>query len=85
MRSIWIATGRDADFREHTVEDIYVFESSFDAYKFIAGIKHYKDIPVEVSHQHWSVEEHPINSSKMDAILDFHRTHKDESNDFRHD
>lgn len=80
MRSIWIAVGRDADFGEdHTVEDMYVFESSFDAHKFIAGIKHYKDIPVKVRNQSWSVEEHPINPSKLDAIMDFYKTHRETS------
>jgi hypothetical protein len=81
MRSIWIAVGRDADFGEdHTVEDMYVFESSFDAHKFIRGIKHYMDIPDKVRNQDWSVEEHPINPSKLDAIMDFYKTHKEETN-----
>ena len=54
MRSIWIAVGRDADFGEdHTVEDMYVFESSFDAHKFIRGIKHYMDIPEKIRNQDW--------------------------------
>lgn len=82
MRSIWIAVGRDADFGEdHTVEDMYVFESSFDAHKFIAGIKHYKDIPDKVRNQSWSVEEHPINPNKMEAIIDFYRTHKEDNHE----
>ena len=81
MRSIWIAVGRDADFGEgHTVEDMYVFESSFDAHKFIRGIKHYMDIPEKIRNQDWSVEEHPINPSKLDAIMDFYKTHKEETN-----
>ena len=82
MRSIWIAIGRDPEFGvEHTVEDVYVFESSFDAYKFIAGIKHYKDIPARIRNQDWSVDEYPINPNKMEAIIDFHRTHKEETNE----
>jgi len=82
MRSIWIAIGRDNAFGEsHTTEDVYVFESSFDAHKFIAGIKHYKDIPAEVRNQSWSVEEYPINPNKMEAIIDFYRNHKEESNE----
>jgi hypothetical protein len=77
MRSIWIAIGRDSLFGdEHTVEDVYVFESSFDAYKFIAGIKHYNDIPEAIRNQVWSVDEYPINGSKLDAIMDFYKTHK---------
>jgi len=81
MRSIWIATGRDAEFGDtHTVEDMYVFESSFDAHKFIRGIKHYMDIPEKIRNQDWSVEEHPINPSKLDAIMDFYKTHKEETN-----
>lgn len=77
MRSIWIAMGRDDAFGDaHTVEDVYVFESSFDAYKFIAGIKHYKDIPERIRNQKWSVDEYPINPNKMEAIIDFHKTHK---------
>ena len=82
MRSIWIAIGRDNAFGEsHTTEDVYVFESSFDAHKFIAGIKHYKDIPAEVRNQSWSVEEHPINPNKMEAIIDFYRTHKEDNHE----
>ena len=82
MKSIWIAIGRDNAFGEsHTTEDVYVFESSFDAHKFIAGIKHYKDIPAEVRNQSWSVEEYPINPNKMEAIIDFYRNHKEESNE----
>jgi hypothetical protein len=69
--------GRDDAFGDaHTVEDVYVFESSFDAYKFIAGIKHYKDIPERIRNQKWSVDEYPINPNKMEAIIDFHKTHK---------
>lgn len=80
MRSIWIAVGRDPDFGEsHTTEDLYVFESSFDAHKFIAGIKHYKDIPEAIRNQKWSVEEHPINPNKMEAIIDFYKTHKEDN------
>jgi len=82
MRSIWIAMGRDDAFGDaHTVEDVYVFESSFDAYKFIAGIKHYKDIPERIRNQHWSVDEYPINPNKMEAIIDFHKTHKEDSDE----
>jgi hypothetical protein len=82
MRSIWIAIGRDPDFGvDHTVEDVYVFESSFDAHKFIAGIKHYKDIPAEIRNQSWSVDEYPINPNKMEAIIDFYKTHKEDSHD----
>jgi hypothetical protein len=82
MRSIWIAIGRDPDFGvDHTVEDVYVFESSFDAHKFIAGVKHYKDIPEAVRNQSWSVAEYPINPNKMEAIIDFHKTHKEDSDD----
>ena len=82
MRSIWIAIGRDPEFGvDHTVEDVYVFESSFDAYKFIAGIKHYKDIPEQIRNQDWSVEEYPINPNKMEAIIDFYRTHKEDSHE----
>jgi hypothetical protein len=69
--------GRDDAFGDaHTVEDVYVFESSFDAYKFIAGIKRYKDIPERIRNQKWSVDEYPINPNKMEAIIDFHKTHK---------
>jgi hypothetical protein len=82
MRSIWIAIGRDDAFgHTNTTEDVYVFESSFDAYKFIAGIKHYKDIPERIRNQDWSVDEYPINPNKMEAIIDFYRTHKEDSHD----
>jgi len=82
MRSIWIAIGRDPEFGvDHTVEDVYVFESSFDAHKFIAGIKHYKDIPERIRNQDWSVDEYPINPNKMEAIIDFYRTHKEDSHE----
>ena len=81
MRSIWIAVGRDADFGiHHTVEDFYVFESSFDAHKFVRGVKNYMDIPDKVRNQDWSVEEHPINPSKLDAIMDFYKTHREVTN-----
>jgi hypothetical protein len=82
MRSIWIAIGRDPEFgAEHTTEDVYVFESSFDAHKFIAGVKHYKDIPEAIRNQKWSVAEYPINPNKMEAIIDFHRNHKEDTNE----
>ena len=72
MRSIWIATGRDANFGEdHTVEDICVFESSFDAYNFIAAIKHSRELPEKVRNQDWSVNEIPIHPNKTEALIDF--------------
>ena len=81
MRSIWIALGRDTDFGiHHTVEDFYVFESSFDAHKFVRGVKNYMDIPDKVRNQDWSVEEHPINEKKISALLNFHSTHKEDTN-----
>ena len=82
MKSIWIVLGRDSEFgKSHVVEHLYVFESSFDAYKFIAGIKHYKDIPEAIRNQVWSVDEYPINPNKMEAIIDFYKTHKKDSHE----
>jgi len=82
MRSIWIATGRDAEFGDtHTVEDIYVFESSFDAHKFIAAIKHSRELPEKVRNQNWSVDEMPINPNKTEALIDLYQNHKERAND----
>jgi len=82
MRSIWIATGRDAEFGDtHTVEDIYVFESSFDAHKFIAAIKHSRELPEKVRNQDWSVDEMPINPNKTEALIDLYQNHKERAND----
>jgi len=82
MRSIWIAVGRDADFGEdHTVEDMYVFESSFDAHKFISAIKHSRELPAKVRNQDWSVNEMPIHPNKTEALIDLYQNHKERAND----
>jgi hypothetical protein len=72
MRSIWIAIGRDPEFgTSTTVEHIYVFESSFDAYKFVNRIQDYDHLPAEARAVKWSVEEHPINLNKVPALNEF--------------
>ena len=78
MRSIWIATGRDAEFGDtHTVEDIYVFESSFDAHEFIEATKHSSELPEKVRNQDWSVDEMPIHTNKTEALIDFYKIHRE--------
>jgi len=71
MRSIWIAVGRDADFKNHGVEHVYVFESSFDAYKFVNSTKGYYHLPEIARTVSWEVTEHPINENKIRALNEF--------------
>ena len=77
MRSIWIAVGRDADFKNHGVEHVYVFESSFDAHGFVNRTKRYTHLPIEARTLDWSVTEHAINESKVRALTDFSETYDD--------
>ena len=82
MRSIWIATGRDAEFGDtHTVEDICVFESSFDAYDFIAATKHSRELPEKVRNLIWAVNEMPIHPNKTEALIDFYKINREYPND----
>ena len=76
MRSIWIAVGREADFNDHGVEHMYVFESSFDAHGFVNRTKLYKHLPIEARTIDWSVTEHAINESKIRALTDFNETYE---------
>jgi len=72
MRSIWIAVGRDPNFGVGTtVEHIYVFESSFDAWKFVYRIQDYDHLPAEARAVTWDVSEHPINLNKVPALNEF--------------
>ena len=77
MRRIWIAVGRDPNFGvDTTVEHIFVFESSFDAYKFVNRIKFYKHLPEEARAVTWDVSEHPINPNKVTALNDFNEIYE---------
>ena len=77
MRSIWIATSRSEDPEEKAVQDLYVFESSFDAHKFVTGIKRSRDLPEEVCNLIWSVNEMPIHPNKTEALIDFYKIYKE--------
>ena len=72
MKSIWIVLGRDSEFgKSHVVEHLYVFESSFDAYKFVNSTKGYDHLP-EIAHTVvWQVAEHPINENKIGPLNEF--------------
>ena len=76
MRSIWIAVGREPDFKNHHVEHLYVFESSFDAHGFVNRTKLYKHLPEEARTIDWSVTEHAINDSKIRALTDFNEIYE---------
>jgi hypothetical protein len=83
MRSIWIAVGRDPNFGVGTtVEHIYVFESSFDAHKFVNRIQDYDHLPEEARAVKWSVEEHPINLNKVPALNEFSAIYLDSGEDY---
>ena len=87
MRSIWIAVGRDPNFGLEekrggtTVEHIYVFESSFDAWKFVHRIQDYDHLPAEARAVTWSVDEHPLNQSKVRPLMEFSAIYTDEAED----
>ena len=82
MRSIWIAIGRDPDFgTSTTVEHIYVFESSFDAWKFVNRIQDYDHLPEEARAVVWDVTEHPLNQSKVRPLMEFSAVFTDEEED----
>jgi len=76
MRSIWIAVGREADFKDHEVEHLYVFESSFDAHGFVNRTRKYAHLPIEERTLDWSVTEHAINESKIRALTDFNEIYE---------
>jgi len=83
MRSIWIAVGRDPNFgKGTTVEHIYVFESSFDAHKFVSRIQDYDHLPAEARAVKWSVEEHPINLNKVPALNEYSAIYLDNGEDY---
>lgn len=83
MRSIWIAVGRDPNFgKGTTVEHIYVFESSFDAWKFVYRIKDYDHLPAEARAVTWDVSEHPINLNKVPALNEFSAIYLDNGEDY---
>jgi hypothetical protein len=77
MRSIWIATSRSEDPEDKAVQDLYVFESSFDARKFVTGIKRSTELPESVTNLIWSVDEMPIQPNKTEALIDFYKIYKD--------
>jgi hypothetical protein len=82
MRSIWIAIGRDPEFgTSTTVEHIYVFESSFDAWKFEHRIQDYDHLPAEARAVKWDVSEHPINLNKVPALNEFSAIYLDNEGD----
>ena len=76
MRSIWIAIGRSDDPEDRSIHHLYVFESSFDAHKFVSRTKLYKHLPEEARNLMWSVSEHAINPSKMTALNDFNEIYE---------
>ena len=83
MRSIWIAIGRDPNFgKGTTVEHIYVFESSFDAWKFVYRIKDYDHLPAEARAVTWDVSEHPINLNKVPALNEFSAIYLNNGEDY---
>jgi hypothetical protein len=83
MRSIWIAIGRDPDFGAgKTGEHIYVFESSFDAWKFVNRIQDYDHLPAEARAVKWDVSEHPINLNKVPALNEFSAIYLDNGEDY---
>ena len=72
MKSIWIVLGRDSEFgKSHNAEHLYVFESSFDAYKFVNSAKGYDHLPEIARTVSWEVAEHPINENKVGPLNDF--------------
>lgn len=77
MRSIWIATSRSGDPEDKSIQDLYVFESSFDAHKFVTGIKRSEELPEAVCNLIWSVNEMPIFPNKTEALIDFYKIHMD--------
>ena len=83
MRSIWIAVGREPSFGvSTTIEHIYVFESSFDAYKFVNRIQDYDHLPAEARAVKWDVNEHPINPNKVPALNEFSAIYSDNGEDY---
>ena len=83
MRSIWIAVGRDPNFGAGTtVEHIFVFESSFDAWKFVYRIQDYDHLPAEARAVKWDVSEHPINLNKVPALNEFSAIYLDNGEDY---
>ena len=72
MKSIWIVLGRDSEFgKSHVIEHLYVFESSFDAYKFVNSTRGYDHLPEIARTVSWEVQEHPINENKIRALNEF--------------
>ena len=82
MRSIWIAVGRDPNFGVGTtIEHIFTFESSYDAYSFVNRIQDYDHLPAEARAVTWSVDEHPLNQSKVRPLMEFSAIYTDEAED----
>ena len=82
MRSIWIAIGRDPNFGSGTtIEHIFAFESSFDAYSFVNRIQDYDHLPAEARAVTWDVSEHPINLNKVPALNEFSAVYLDNEED----
>ena len=82
MRSIWIAVGRDPNFGAGTtIEHLFMFESSFDAYSFVNRIQDYDHLPVEARAVTWDVTEHPLNQSKVRPLMEFSAVYTDEEDE----
>ena len=82
MRSIWIAVGRDPNFGVGTtIEHIFTFESSYDAYSFVNRIQDYDHLPAEARAVRWDVSEHPINLNKVPALNEFSAVYLDNEED----
>jgi len=82
MRSIWIAVGRDPNFGVGaTIEHLFMFESSFDAYSFVNRIQDYDHLPEEARAVVWNVTEHPLNQSKVRPLMEFSAVFTDEEED----
>ena len=82
MRSIWIAVGRAPNFGAGiTIEHIFTFESSFDAYSFVNRIQDYDHLPAEARAVTWDVTEHPLNQSKVRPLMEFSAVYTDEEDE----
>jgi hypothetical protein len=58
-----------------------VFESSFDAWKFVNRIQDYDHLPAEARAVKWDVSEHPINLNKVPALNEFSAIYLDNEGD----
>ena len=64
MRSIWLA--QSGGFN-------YIFESSFDAHKFVNRIKAFGELPEDARIARWEITEMPIRESSVDALYDYNK------------